>query len=100
MLTEVSEVSSGYATESVNEFFKLSYFNLFESILGYVNSLAFFPVLLYRQTDYFCYLEWLYPIELWRKKNNSVRTYLKGTNIRGKKISQILRFSEIGYPRN
>ena len=55
---KVSELSSclGFATESVSELFKLSYLNLFKSILVYLNPLNFFHFLFY-QTNSFRYLE-------------------------------------------
>ena len=58
--SQVSELSPclAFATESVNELFKLLYFNLFKYVLGYLSPLAFFSCfLLYCQFDYFCYLE-------------------------------------------
>ena len=55
---KVSELSPGlfFATETVSEVFKLSYPNLLKNILGYLNPVTF-SILLYCQTDSFCYLE-------------------------------------------
>ena len=44
-----------FAIETVSELFKLSYFNLLKNILAYLNALILFSILLYRQTDFFCY---------------------------------------------
>ena len=45
----VSELSLclAFATESVNELFKLLYFNLFKNVLGYLSPLAFFLAFCY-----------------------------------------------------
>ena len=44
---DVSELSSGlfFATDSVSVFFRLSYFDLFKNILGYLSPIAFFLAL-------------------------------------------------------
>ena len=48
-LSKVSELSPclAFATESVNELFKLLYFNLFKNVLDYLSPLAFFLAFCY-----------------------------------------------------
>ena len=106
--SKVSELSPGlvFATESVSELFKLTYPNLFENLLSYLNPVTFFhfvilsdwPPLLLRITFFFRIVEEEQNIcsNMWQDFNRKI---ISTINVKMKTLSpkkyQLLLFEKI-----